>query len=102
MSSEMQGLHQVAQKLIITGLPSLLSCEVLKILPSSVFTSTAGSLRVFSVVCAWAANTIRLRQRLTNTFFMIEGSVFVRVNARTGCRGSRFHTFQIILPELFF
>ena len=43
LSSRLQGLHQVAKKLMINGLPSLLSSAVLIVLPSIVLRLTAGS-----------------------------------------------------------
>ena len=51
--SLMQGLHQVAQKLSMIGLPSLTIFEVLKGFPFMSLISTEGSCLFFVMVISW-------------------------------------------------
>ena len=58
-SSFTQGLHQVAQKLIIKGLPSLKSLSVFTFEPFMSVTVTLGSLKsALAVGVSWASKVV--------------------------------------------
>ena len=66
VSSRLQGLHQVAKKSMMIGFPLLERVSVLTVLPSMLFSVTAGSLD-------WAipAKAMSVQMRVTNNFFII-------------------------------
>ena len=72
VSSSIHGLHHVAQKLIITGLPSLLMEDVLKLSPLSVLTPTEGIVLPFSGDCAEAMNAMNANdKKMIENFFIL-------------------------------
>ena len=70
-SSSMQGLHHVAQKLMTTGLPSLLMDEVLKLSPFSVLTVTDGIALPFSADCEDAQKEMHAKDKKNIEIFFI-------------------------------
>ena len=70
VSSRLQGLHQVAKKLMMMGRPALERVSILTFFPSKLRNITAGSCDLPEGCCANATKLVSRTRKVNRIFFM--------------------------------